>query len=57
MPVITDKDRHIFKEAAMTVLLSFTELELAAISKLASELREIIEAAKKRDQENFRKAH
>ena len=55
MAAITDKNRSVFKEAAATLLDNFTQEELEQIAATASELQTILTAAKKRDQEKFRK--
>jgi hypothetical protein len=57
MAAITDKDRGIFREAETTVLHNFTQEEQQRIAAMASELQEILTAAKKRDQEKFGKAY
>jgi hypothetical protein len=48
MARISDRDRTVFEEAYKTVLDNFTEGELAQIGRLAGELRNVIEGAKKR---------
>jgi hypothetical protein len=55
MAAITDNNRSVFKEAAATLLDNFTQEELEQIAATASELQTILTAAKKRDQEKFRK--
>jgi hypothetical protein len=55
MASIPDRNARVFKEAATTVL-DFSESELTDIDALAAKLRAIIEAAKKRQQGEFRKA-
>jgi flagellar motor switch protein FliG len=55
MAAITDKNRSVLKEAAATLLDNFTQEELEQIAATASELQTILTAAKKRDQEKFRK--
>jgi hypothetical protein len=56
MAAITDKDRGVFREAETTVLHNFTQEEQRRIAARASELRVILTAAEKRDQEKFGKA-
>jgi len=53
---IADKDRSAFKDAAGTVLDNFTHEEQQRIAAMASELRAILTAAKKRNQERLAKA-
>ena len=55
MAAITDNSRSVFKEAAATVLDNFTQEELEQIAAAASELQTILAAAKRRDQDKFRK--
>jgi len=55
MAAITDKNRSVFNEAAATLLDNFTQEEQEQIAAMASELQTILTAAKKRDQEKFRK--
>lgn len=50
MASISDKDRDVFKEAANTVLDTFTGSELGDIQVIASRLALIISQAKERNQ-------
>jgi hypothetical protein len=56
MGFINGMDRNVFREAANTMLGNFDDEEQGRIGKLARELKAILEAAKKREQEKVRKA-
>lgn len=56
MGEIGDKSRTVFAEACKTVGLDFTLEEQARITVIAQELRAVLEAAKKRQQEQLRSA-
>jgi hypothetical protein len=51
-----DRSRTVFVEAYKTVGLDFTLEEQARITVIAQELRAVLEAAKKRQQEQLRSA-
>jgi len=53
MPHVSDVSRNVFQEAHNTVLDNFTADELARIDELATRLRAIIEAAKKRQKDRL----
>ena len=51
-----DRDRAVFAEAYKTVGLDFTLEEQARITVIAQELKAVLEAAKRRQQEQLRSA-
>ncbi len=55
MASIRDIDRIVFKDAAAITLDNFTLEEQERITALASDLRELLIAAKQRDQQRFTK--
>jgi phosphoserine phosphatase len=51
MPAINDTIRFIFSEMDKTILDNFTKDELARIDAVARDLKTILDAAKKRNQD------
>lgn len=56
LAAISDRDRNAFQEAHNTVLDNFTEEEQVRIGKLAADLKAILDAAKKRQQDRLGKS-
>ena len=48
MPIIGDRDASIFREASIPAMDNFTEEELSDVSRLARDLKTIMDAAKQR---------
>jgi hypothetical protein len=55
MARIKDQDASIFKEASLSVLDTFSDDEARDIEVLAQELKAMLDAAKKRQQDRLRK--
>jgi hypothetical protein len=53
MSRISDKDKSVFSEAEKTITDNFTSEELLRISAMSMELRNILDAALKRQQDSF----
>jgi hypothetical protein len=53
MARISDKDKSVFSEAEKTITDNFTSEELLRISAMSKELRNILVAALKRQQDSF----
>jgi hypothetical protein len=56
MSRMSDVDMSVFSDAYKTTLDDFTDAEQTEIRAIASRLRQVLEAAKKRDQERVNKA-
>ena len=56
MASIFDWDAAVFKEASIPAIQNFNQQELEHIGRLAQELKAILEDAKKREQDSFKKA-
>jgi hypothetical protein len=56
MARIKEQDASIFKEANLTVLDNFSDLEVLRIGILAEELKALLDVAKKRQGDSLRKA-
>jgi len=55
MARIKYQDASVFKEANLTVLDNFSDDEVQHIEKLAQELKGVLDAAKKRQQDRLKK--
>ncbi|MGA9984133.1 MAG: hypothetical protein WBP95_11710 [Acidobacteriaceae bacterium] len=57
MPAINDTTRFVFSEMDKTILDNFTRDELARIDAAAKELKTILDAAKKRNQDAIHRSY